>query len=248
MKLPSTRHLERLPSPDPSPEELCADMDEFYVQNDTDQDCRFAQKLAKKRKRLLQWALRRIPADEREAVRLSLMGKTQYEIAAIQRVSQNEVHDRLKLAQRRLVWWTRYGSKLTAKRLQVATDLLLTKEDQRILLAWWRTGSQTGAALEVFGDKSQQKLCQLSLLRSRYIVSKISGLSEISEILESAHENAWIRIDMKAATRGPVLLTWLLATPVNSDELCCNGNNSSDAVGSRCFERRRRQRRMRSAA
>src|ERR1043165_2146612 len=197
--LPTTRYLETLPAPEPSPEELTyehRDVDQLVVQEQIDRDCRYAQKAARRRKRLFAWALGRIPAHEREAVRLSLEGKTQREIAEIQGVSQVQVLYRLRLAQNRLQWLCNVGAKVSAKRLKLATNRLLRAEDQRILLAWWETDSQREAARRVFGDSSRQRMCRDSIVRSKTIIAEIPGLWRISQAVESLFSNAYLMQDM----------------------------------------------------
>lgn len=230
IQLPTTRYLETLPSPEPSPEDLVfehLDVDQLASQTALDRDCRYAQKLARRRKPVFRWAMERIPDHEREAVRLSLEGKSQREIATIQRISQNTVFHRLKLAQNRLQWLCNVGSKVTAKKLQLATNALLRREDQRILLAWWETGSQSEAARRVFGTGHErfrkrsdgrsgywncklQDQCRESLIRSRNVIKNSRGLWRISEALESLWSNAEIRMvrpAKKPASESVVILS-----------------------------------------
>lgn len=197
LQLPTTRYLETLPGNDPTPEELTfehLDVDQLAAQTQVDRDCRYAQKVVRRRKRLFVWAMGRIPDHEREAVKLSLEGKSQREIAVIQGISQNVVHARLKLAQNRLQWLCTVGAKVTARKLQHATNRLLRKEDQRILLAWWETGSQSEAARRVYGNCNKQYQCRESLIRSKTIIGEIGGLWRISMALESLWENAELRM------------------------------------------------------
>lgn len=229
LQLPTTKYLEQLPTPDPGPEELTfehLDVDRLAAQTQVDRDCRYAQKVVRKRKRLFAWAMGRIPEHEREAVRLSLEGKTQREIAEIQSISQNVVHARLKLAQNRLHWLCTVGAKVTARKLQHATNRLLRKEDQRILLAWWETGSQSEAARRVYGNCNKQYQCRESLIRSKTIIGEIGGLWRISMAIESLWENAELR--MARPLRKPAGETIdRLSRPTRMEANCCPAGTST---------------------
>lgn len=201
LTLPSTRYLEHhpdeLPANEPGPDELTF----AHMDGVVDEDCRYAQKVSRRRKRVFRWAMGRIPLEEREAVRLSLLGKSQQEIGEIQGVSQVQVLYRLRMAQRRLQWLCTVGARVTAGKIREATVSILSATDHRILLAWWDTGSQTKAALRVYGDCNKQKKCRDSLIRSRTIIKNIGRLWRISRAIESVWNDPWLHMNMFPSDR-----------------------------------------------
>lgn len=244
MALPSTKRLEQLAGPEPSPKDLTfehIDVDQLAAQTQVDRDCRYAQKTVRRRKRLFKWAMARIPDHEREAVKLSLQGKSQREIGEIQGVSQYTVCCRLKLAQNRLQWLCNVGAKVSAGKLRKATNGLIPKEDQRILLAWWETGSQSEAARRVYGttygktDKgaggrrgysncNKQYVCRESIMRSKNVIAQIPGLWRISQALESLWNNAYILIDCSVQNDTSKAITGLSPLLGNEAYCCVSGN------------------------
>jgi transposase len=181
--------VERIPANDPTPEELVLmhDMDEVFVQEQVDRDCRYAQKVARRRKKIFKWALSRLPKNEAEAVKLSLRGKTQREIAEIQGISQPTIHDRLQRATRRFKWLCTVGWTVTPQQLKKATHNLLRAQDRRILVTWWETGSQIETARRVFGigDGHHQKTVRRAIIHSKYVIQNVKGMSRISKAIES---------------------------------------------------------------